>query len=191
MDSVNKPDSGVVLQAAASLRSTAGDHWTTTSRPDGVDRATVGPTSAGTSRRKREPLLGLIVSALREAGSRGLILASIYRYVIDHCPDYSDLDSSGRTSAAWRKNVRHILSVRNFFVKTAELNPAGRGRFWRLDEVKYAEFIADRSEATETRDRRQVSSSIIAILYNNNSIAIDDDRLINCKFIARNVVILR
>jgi len=132
--------SGVVLQAAAT---------------------TSGQSAVVTSRRKREPLLGLIVSALREAGGRGLVLASIYRYVLDHCPDYVDADSSATTnnSAAWRKNVRHILSVRNFFVKTAELNPDGRGRFWRLDEVKYAEFIAERSEPAQSRDRRPVSNT--------------------------------
>jgi len=162
---VSRPQSGVVLQAAASTSSTAGDDWTSASCTAGG--AVVGSTStrAGTSHRKREPLLGLIVAALREAGSRGLVLSSIYRYVVDHSPDYTDDDSSGagKTRAAWRKNVRHILSVRNFFIKTAELNPDGRGRFWRLDEVKYAEFIAERSEATETRARRPVSKTIICL----------------------------
>lgn len=89
------------------------------------------------------------------------MLGSIYRYVVEHSPDYADVDSGGTASSAWRKNVRHILSVRNFFVKTAELNPDGRGRFWRLDEVKYAEFIAERSEPTQTRDRRPVSYTML------------------------------
>jgi len=91
------------------------------------------------------------------------VLSSIYRYVIDHSPDYADVDSNGAgtTNVAWRKNVRHILSVRNFFVKTAELNPDGRGRFWRLDEVKYAEFIAERSEPSQSRDRRPVSKTLV------------------------------
>ena len=152
IDSVSRQYSNVVLQAAATTSSTATD-------ASGVGRSAVGSTTTSTYRRKREPLLGLIVEAFREAGGRGLVLASIYRYVIDHSPDYADVDSNGAatTNVAWRKNVRHILSVRNFFVKTAELNPDGRGRFWRLDEVKYAEFIAERSEPTQSRDRRPVS----------------------------------
>jgi len=153
-DSFSVVQSGVVLQAAATTSSTSG----------GGGRLSQQSAVGSTSRRKREPLLGLIVSALREAGDRGLVLASIYRYVLDHSPDYADADSTTTTtnnSAAWRKNVRHILSVRNFFVKTAELNPDGRGRFWRLDETKYAEFIVERSEPAQTRDRRPVSYIVI------------------------------
>jgi len=153
---VDRPQSSVVLQAAASTSTPADDDWTTATRAGGIVRSAVGSTSAGMCQRKREPLLGLMVAALREAGSRGLVLSSIYRFIVEHSPDYSDVDTN---RAAWRKNVRHILSVRNFFIKTAEQNPDGRGRFWRLDELKYAEFIAERSDATVTRDRRPVTVS--------------------------------
>jgi len=181
MDSVNRPQSSVVLQAAASTSSTTRDAWATATRADGVGRSAVGSTTAGTCRRKREPLLGLIVGALREAGSRGLVLSSIYRYVVEHSPDYREADSSGAgtTRAAWRKNVRHILSVRNFFIKTAELNPDGRGRFWRLDEAKYAEFIAERYETTETRDKRPVSDALITITIAVVMMTITNDHAIN------------
>jgi len=155
-DSDGRSNSCVVLQAAASTSSTFADDWTAAAGSVGVGRSS-------TCRRKREPLLGLIVAALRDAGDRGLVLSSIYRHVIEHSADYAEADSCGAasSSAAWRKNVRHILSVRNFFIKTAEQNPDGRGRFWRLDEVKYAEFIAERSEPTETRDRRPVSNTVL------------------------------
>jgi len=161
LDRVSRSSSAaVVLQAAASTSSsTAGDDWTTSTGADGVERPALGSTSAGTARRKREPMLGLMVAALREAGGRGLVLSSIYDYVTKHSPDYD----AGTTSATWRKNVRHILSVRNFFVKTAEQNPDGRGRFWRLDEDKYAEFIAERTEPAASRDRRPVSNAIMSL----------------------------
>lgn len=151
--------SGVVLQAAASTSSAARTNsWT--------------PAGSASCRRKREPLLGLIVAALREAGGRGLVLSSIYRYVSEHSADYATgvVDggaASTTTSVGWRKNVRHILSVRNFFVKTNELNPDGRGRFWRLDELKYAEFVAERTESTASaRAKRPVSrqASLTSVL---------------------------
>jgi len=154
---VSRASSAVaVLQSAAATSSTsAGDDCATSTAARAVDRQA----GAGATRRRREPMLGLVVAALREAGGRGLVLASIYDYVIRHSADY-DADGTAGNSAAWRKNVRHILSVRNFFVKTHEQNPDGRGRFWRLDEDKYAEFVAERLQppAPATRTARPVSN---------------------------------
>ena len=166
IDSVRRSRSGVVLRTVASTSSTAGDDWAVATGAASTGcLAAASSSDSRTTRGKRQPLLGLIVEALREAGDRGLVLSSIYRYVTDHSPDYTDDNSGGsRATAVWRKNVRHILSVRNFFVKTAEQNPDGRGRFWRLDEVKYAEFVAERSEPTTTRSRQPVSDKTICDL---------------------------
>lgn len=107
--------------------------------PDAV--GTLKPNQAATVKRlKRDPLEPLIVDGLRAAGHRGLILADIYRHVIERGAKYSDGVEDGRRGVAWRKNVRHILTVRDFFVKTGVRNPDGRGQFWRFDERKYDEF---------------------------------------------------
>jgi hypothetical protein len=115
-----------------------------------------------TIKRRREPLEPLIVDILRAAGRRGLVLVDIYRQLIargvDCCDDGGgggggggDDDDDGHRphiggsdGVAWRKNVRHILTVREFFVKTGVKNPEGRGQYWRFDEGKYEEYVGDR-----------------------------------------------
>ena len=100
-------------------------------------------------KRKREPLEPLLVDVLRSAGNRGLVLTDLYRQVLARGADYPDDDDvrtgvDGGSGVAWRKNVRHILTVRDFFVKTGVRNPDGRGQFWRFDERKYDEYFVQK-----------------------------------------------
>jgi len=108
------------------------------------------------SRRKREPLEPLIVDALRSAPAKRLILADIYRYIETHSATYrtaaaslpsSSGDEEGRPArtkeAAWKINVRHILSVRrDVFPLTTVKDGKRRGRYHALDELQYASRLA-------------------------------------------------
>lgn len=125
------------------------------------DSSSVPPPAAGPSvappgrrpRRRRAPLEPLLIEALRPAGRRGLVLFQICDQISRMCRDYSNQNDP---TDKWPRNIRHLLSIRSYFVRTGEMYRDGLGGYWRFDEQRYAD---DKNDVTyEQCGRRRQQS---------------------------------
>ena len=109
------------------------------SQSDACSELDSPPTQCSAARRRRkEPLVHLIIRAILSAADVRLSLAEICRYIEQHSVDYAKSDDEAR----WQNNVRHTLSHYEFFVKCGRV-PTGRGNYWTIHPVCRASFAAD------------------------------------------------
>ena len=150
----------------------------TSTVPQATAPRTANRKSAPT-RVQRDPLEPMLVDIFRTIGGNGLVLTDIYRAVVARGGDYPDPDGTTRHGVAqvrvpgegmaWKKNVRHILTVRDFFVKTGVKNPDGRGQFWVFDDDNYRDYLAEKRRTGGGQSETCPSNTFESGVHQNRS----------------------
>ena len=114
--------------------------------------------------------IGLIAMAILSSADRQLVLADIYRWILDHYPYFRS------RGTGWRNSIRHNLSLNECFVK-ANRSANGKGHYWTIHPANLADFLSG-DFRRQRANRRARKSMGLPALENEQDYDGDNDEIL-------------
>ncbi|XP_072517214.1 forkhead box Q2 [Salminus brasiliensis] len=104
-----------------------------------------------------ESYITLISMAILASVEKKLLLADIYKWIMDHYPYFKSKDKN------WRNSVRHNLSLNECFIKAGR-SDSGKGHFWAIHPANFHDF--SNGDYRRRQPRRRVRRVTGRLPYN-------------------------